>query len=544
MTSQPRCVYSTVKRLKKSCLAERSHCHAASIYEKGGSQRRPGAPELPFAPLENLWNQREESPMMAHRRTKFEPLSSEGSLSLGSKLPRSSGGNIKDKISLWEGKEPMGSLGPCTSIKKTESLVENSCKTSEEQEAESSRRQENVGRENGDSRPCSPKTRQLRGTTKSSKPKENPKAEDCSGAVCSRDYEKENVENLLATRPLPLAETGGLRGNDKLNGNQKREDCRVVQREKQENSKELWEKMGDLRLCSPVQEQVGTLRRHSERKNPTQNSQEKRAVFTLFRELEAMGENRGRTPTELGNYFSPPSKDKSMESKTTAAERGPIWENVYAEPGAPPINPVPKPQRTFQHPSLERSQRKGRGQRNLPPLPTFSTKPPSGVYSRPRGERLGDNTNRKSLEFEDLFSHSLSQEHHYEDILDLSKENPYEDIELDSQCSQQSLPSSPGADTPKAARPGFFRQNSARSFKLLDLRRTNQSPQSTSSGGLSSPAQLSPPSTPAGLGHPPWPPGYPSSRTSCRIPTVVLRINSIFEARVGKKHLRTDLPLR
>lgn len=384
---------------------------------------------------------------MAHRRTKFEPLGSEGSLSLGSKLPRSSGGNIKEKISLWEGKEPMGSLGPCTSIKKTESLVQNSCKTSEEQEAESSWRQENVGRENGDSRPCSPsKTRQqLRGTTKSSKPKENPKAEDGSGAVCSRDYEKENIENLLATRPHPLAETRWLRGNDKLNGNQKREDCRVVQREKQENSKELWEKMGDLQLCSPVQEQVGTQRRHSERKNPTQNSQEKRAVFTLFRELEAMGENRGRTPTELGNYFSPPSRDKSMESKTTAEERGPNWENVYAEPGAPPINPVPKPQRTFQHPSLERSQRKGRGQRNLPPLPTFSTKPPSGVYSRPRGERLRDNTNRyrkkhsrdvyaswsqqtrtdrlidhsdrKSLEFEDLFSHSLSQEHHYEDIL-------------------------------------------------------------------------------------------------------------------------------
>ena len=32
---------------------------------------------------------------------------------------------------------------------------------------------------------------------------------------------------------------------------------------------------------------------------------------------------------------------------------------------------------------------------------------------------------------------------------DSSKENPYEDIELESQCSQQSLPSSPGADTTK-----------------------------------------------------------------------------------------------
>lgn len=115
----------------------------------------------------------------------------------------------------------------------------------------------------------------------------------------------------------------------------------------------------------------------------------------------------------------------------------------------------------------------------------------------------------------------------------------------------------------QAARPGFFRQNSARSFKLLDLRRSNQSPNSTSSGGLPSPAQLSPPSTPAGLEHGPWPPVCSYTRSGCRIPTVcvcfseikrhlterknslrvsfdqvVLRINSIFEARVGKKHLR------
>lgn len=34
-------------------------------------------------------------------------------------------------------------------------------------------------------------------------------------------------------------------------------------------------------------------------------------------------------------------------------------------------------------------------------------------------------------------------------LTDSSKENPYEDIELDSQCSQQSLPSSPGADSTK-----------------------------------------------------------------------------------------------
>lgn len=34
-------------------------------------------------------------------------------------------------------------------------------------------------------------------------------------------------------------------------------------------------------------------------------------------------------------------------------------------------------------------------------------------------------------------------------LADSSNENPYEDIELESQCSQQSLPSSPGADSTK-----------------------------------------------------------------------------------------------
>lgn len=276
-------------------------------------------------------------------------------------------------------------------------------------------------------------------------------------------------------------------------------------------------------------------------------------MFTLFKKLEAMGENHGKTPPELGNYFSPPSKDKHTEVKRREASgTREEKEHLYTEPGEPPINPVPKPRRTFQHPATAptgKSQRQGRGQRNLPPLPSNSSKtslkPPSGVYGRHRGERIRDNINRRSFEYEDLagstspiFSRSLSQEHHYEDILDPSKENPYEDIELDSQCSQQSLPSSPGADTAKAPRPGFFRQNSGRSFKLLDLRRTNQQTHSAGSGGVSSPPQLSPPSTPTGSEHTAWLPGDPYSRTCRRIPTLVLKINSTFESRIRKKHLR------
>ncbi|XP_041819704.1 DENN domain-containing protein 2A-like [Chelmon rostratus] len=531
MTTRPDCIYSTVNRLKKGCRGEISGFPIASLENKGATQRREGAPKLPFAPLDNLSNKREESPVMAHRRPTFDSHSNE------SKLPRSNGGNIKDKISLWEGKEPThspvtsGPLGQCASVKRTESLTKSNSKTTEEQNAECCRtiaymEKENLGKANGDSRPCSPAEagKQQRGTLRGSKSSENRKGEDCSRVVHKekQDHEKENVEKLQASRP-----------------------------------------------CSPAvagQQQVGTLRKSNDRRTGEQTNPEKRAVFTLFKKLEAMGDNHGKTPTELGNYFSPPSKDKWTEVKKKESEvigqtsavtsRGTKdgtrhQENVYTEPGAPPINPVPKPQRTFQHPatvSSGKSGRQGRGQRNLPPLPSDSTKtsskPPSGVYGRPRGERVRNNINRKSFEFEDftgstspLLSPALS-EHHYEDILDSSKENPYEDIELESQCSQQSLPSSPGADSTKTSRPGFFRQNSARSFKLLDLRRTNQPTHSTGSGGVSSPPQLSPPSTPTGSEHSSWLPGDPYSRTCRRIPTVVLRINSIFEARIGKKHLR------
>ncbi|XP_068442456.1 DENN domain-containing protein 2A-like [Clinocottus analis] len=526
MTITPDCIYSIVNREKKRCAGERSDFHISSGENKKAGKRREGAPKLPFTPLDNLSNQPGESPVMAHRRPSFDPHSNENPLLVSNKLPRSNGGNIKDKISLWEGKEPThsaitsGSLGQCAGIKRTESLTKTS-KTTDEPSAESCRRvackeKENPGKENvgnlGDSRPCSPVEtgKQQRGTLKSSKPSENHKGEE-SGRVVHKEmqaHEKENVEKLVGSRP-----------------------------------------------CSPavaLQQLVGTLRKSNERKIAEQTSHEKRSVFTLFKNLEAMGENHGKTPPELGNYFSPPSKDKPV-GQSSAAKGKPHQENVYTEPGALPINPVPKPRRTFEHPTTGpsgKSQRKGREQRNLPPLPSISTKtsskPPTGVYGRPRGERVRDKVNRRSFEFEDLerstspiASRSLSQEHHYEDIPDSSKENPYEDIELESQCSQQSLPSSPGADTTKTPRPGFFRQNSGRSFKLLDLRRTNQSPHSSSSGGVSSPAQFSPPSTPTvHTEHTSWAPGDPYSRTCRRIPTVVLRINSIFEARIGKKHLR------
>nr|XP_061815804.1 DENN domain-containing protein 2A-like [Nerophis lumbriciformis] len=349
---------------------------------------------------------------MAHRRLTLEPCGNENGLSVANKVPRSIGGNIKDKISLWEGKEPS--------------------KTTEKQSEDHT---ENGGR-----------------------------------------VVKETVRKCVARERLEINNTGS------------------------EELKESVEHLRDSRPCSP------------------NDNQGKKAVFTLFKKLDAMGD--GKTPPELGNYFSPPRKGQQARRKdlreSSGKPEGQQQENVYTEP----VNPVPKPERTFQHPVL-------RKQRNLPPLPKSSSKRPPGANN--------NNNNRKPLECEEVLSSNSrpvpqTQEHHYEDIL----ESPYEDIELESQCSQQSLPSSPGADTSKVSRPGFFRQNSGRSFKLLDLRRATQ--QTHGSGGVPSPLQLSPTSAPPEPG--PWLSGESYSRSCRRTPTVVLRINSIFEARIGKKHLR------
>ncbi|CAI5635795.1 DENN domain-containing protein 2A isoform X3 [Oreochromis niloticus] len=300
-------INSSVNRLKRgSPVGESAFCFA-SVENKGGEHRREGPPKHPFTPLENLINQKEESSMMAQRRSTFDPQSNDNALLVGVKLPRSNGCSIRDKISLWEGKEPTHSsltsdnVGQSSSVKRTDSL-----------------------------------------------PKSNNK--------CIED--KQSAESCT----------------------------KVAHEEKQDLRKENVGKIGDSRPCSPVE--------------PTK---QQRGAFNI----------------------------------------------------------------------------------------------------------------------------------------NSSNENPYEDIELESQCSQQSLPSSPGADTAKVSRPGFFRQNSGRSFKLLDMRRTNQQIHSTgSSGGVSSPPQLSPPSTPTGPEQASWLPGDSYSRTCRRIPTVVLRINSIFETRSRKKHLR------
>lgn len=320
-----------------------------------------------------------------------------------------------------------------------------------------------------------------------------------------------------------------------------------------------------------------------DRAKPTEQPQDKKHVLIHVKKLEKATKDSPDRPSLAfpGNYFCTPSKEEQEESEKRTTE--PIFgtfdvvgtgsrrrrdaENVYSEPGAPSINPLPKPQRTFQHHTPPTSPASGpgmgKGKRNLPPLPSIPppplpTSPPPGVCRRAWSDKPRDTNNRKSYEFEDLLQSStescrvdwyaqsrlgltrtLSEENVYEDIIDPpSKENPYEDIELERSClgtkcySPMSLSPVPDTPTKTSSKPGFFRQNSERrSFKILELRKINRD-------GISSPSRISPPSTPSSPDDTPCLSGDPYNRRRRKIPKMVLKINAIFEARRGKKRMK------
>uniref|UniRef100_A0A6Q2X1P2 UDENN domain-containing protein n=1 Tax=Esox lucius TaxID=8010 RepID=A0A6Q2X1P2_ESOLU len=455
--------------------------------------------DLPVSPLDGPGT---TDPMLAHKRTDADPRTTmENGLGGCSKLNKNPGGqktsaSIRDKISQWEGKKetlPGSGPGPLTAAQKEPEIVrkKETAKTSEVHRTDSKR-------------------------------------------LVNWDRQDSGKENAGKQR-------GPLRGS-----------------------------------------------------KPTEKAKDKKSVLTHIKKLEqAMKEAPAKPSLVLpGNYFCPPSKEEQEEAERRANE--PIFgtldvvgprpagstrrrrsgdpENVYTEPAvaSPSINPLPKPQRTFQHhtpPSTPTSGLGlGKGRRNLPPLPSIPppplpTCPPPGVCRRPWTDRPRDSSNRKSYEFEDLLQSSsdsnkvdwyaqsrpsltrtLSEENVYEDILDPpSKENLYEDIELERSClgNKCSLPitspSSPVPDTPTkhSSKPGFFRQNTERrSFKLLELRKTNRE------SGLSSPSRISPPSTPSSPDDTPNLSGDPYNRRRRKIPKMVLKINGIFEARRGKKRMK------
>lgn len=370
---------------------------------------------------------------------------------------------------------------------------------------------------------------------------------------------------------------------------QRTDSKRFVSWERQDSGKENVGKLGDMKPKSPEsstnKDRDVVLERDARASKPTDQPQDKKTVLTHVKKLEKATKEAPNRPSLAfpGNYFCSSSKEEQEETEKRTNE--PIFgtfdvvrsgsrrrrdgdtENVYSEPGAPSINPLPKPQRTFQHhtpPTTPVPGQAGKGKRNLPPLPSIPppplpTSPPPGVCRRPWSDKPRDSTNRKSYEFEDLLQSStegcrvdwyaqsrlgltrtLSEENVYEDILDPpSKENPYEDIELERSClgnkcySPVSLSPVPDTPTKMSSKPGFFRQNSERrSFKLLELRKTNKDT------GISSPSRISPPSTPSSPDDTPCLSGDPYNRRRRKIPKMVLKINAIFEARRGKKRMK------
>ncbi|XP_064200777.1 DENN domain-containing protein 2A [Anguilla rostrata] len=366
--------------------------------------------------------------------------------------------------------------------------------------------------------------------------------------------------------------------------------------ERQDSGKENVGKLGDLRPKSPEgpgwreREKRERERGASEKGDcgmRAETVRDKRSVSTHIEKLErAVKDSNGGSSLGLpGNYFTPPLKGEQGKAERRATEpifgslgvvsrgpsrgrRGQDPNNVYTEPGSPSINPLPKPQRTFRHhtPDGIHGSAQSKSRRNLPPLPSIpapplpTCPPPTGAQRRARADWRKNTSNRKSFEFEDVLQVSPeargvdwdaqsktslapapSEENVYEDILDQpAKENPYEDIELarpflDNKSPRPLSPSSPPPDTPTklTSRPVFFRQNSERlAFKLLDLRKSGRD------GGVGSPPRSSPPSTPSSPDEMPCPSGEAYGRRRRKIPKLVLKINGIFEARRGKKHVK------
>ncbi|KAJ8245644.1 hypothetical protein GJAV_G00272940 [Gymnothorax javanicus] len=493
------CIYLSVTRVQ-CCGLKIGEPPVAGAHWPG--KLREAEVKPPLTPLENLSDVSGCAVMLAHKRAlSTDPRAGENGLAMGRALSRTTAGlkssaSIRDKISQWEGKKESSPSPPP------------SCPLASAKEAETDRKKE------------------------------------------ARSAESEREDRR-----------------------------RLVSWERQDSGKENAGKLGEARPRSP--EEPGR-DKEGVRGKPSDPAQDKSSVLTHIKKLErAMKDSPTKPSIALpGNYFCPPSRDE-QEDAAEAKGSEPIFgtvevgraggdwrrrrdpENVYTEPGTPSINPVPKPQRTFQHHNLNKVS--SCAKRNLPPLPSIPppplpTCPPPGVNRRPWSERTRDSNNRKSYEFEDVLqlssegcrvdwyaqsklslTRTLSEENVYEDILDPPlKENPYEDIELESRClgNRCPLPHSPPYPTPDtstklSSKPGFFRQNSERrSFKLLDLRKA------TREGGVASPSRISPPSTPSSPDDTPCLSGDAYNRRRRKIPRLVLRINGIFEARRGKKRMK------
>uniref|UniRef100_A0A673UF37 DENN domain containing 2B n=1 Tax=Suricata suricatta TaxID=37032 RepID=A0A673UF37_SURSU len=290
-----------------------------------------------------------------------------------------------------------------------------------------------------------------------------------------------------------------------------------------------------------------------------------------------MGEAGPPLETEGSGSTKPGTPGNSLSSQLLPSKSSPD----------PAVNPVPKPKRTFEYEADKNP--KSKPSNGLPPSPTPAAPPPlpstpaPPVTRRPKKDMRGHrkSQSRKSFEFEDasslqsLYPSSLTEngtesqpkfgskstleENAYEDIVgDLPKENPYEDVDLKSrragrksqQLSENSLdslhrmwgPQDRKYNNPPTQLSLKPSNQSLRSGNWSERKshRLPRLPKRHSHDDMLLLAQLSLPSSPSSLNEDSLSTTSEllSSRRARRIPKLVQRINSIYNAKRGKKRLK------
>uniref|UniRef100_F6UVD7 DENN domain containing 2B n=1 Tax=Equus caballus TaxID=9796 RepID=F6UVD7_HORSE len=300
------------------------------------------------------------------------------------------------------------------------------------------------------------------------------------------------------------------------------------------------------------------------------------------------GSRAGGVAGVAGEAGPPPEREGSGSTKPGTPGNSSSPQLLPSKSSADPaVNPVPKPKRTFEYEADKNP--KSKPSNGLPPSPIPAAPPPlpstpaPPVTRRPKKDMRGHrkSQSRKSFEFEDASSlqslypssptengtesqpkfgsKSTLEENAYEDIVgDLPKENPYEDVDLKSrrtgrksqQLSENSLDSlhrmwSPqdrkynNPPTQLSLKPS---SQSLRSGNWSERKshRLPRLPKRHSHDDMLLLAQLSLPSSPSSLNEDSLSTTSEllSSRRARRIPKLVQRINSIYNAKRGKKRLK------
>ncbi|XP_056658104.1 DENN domain-containing protein 2B isoform X3 [Monodelphis domestica] len=299
------------------------------------------------------------------------------------------------------------------------------------------------------------------------------------------------------------------------------------------------------------------------------------------------GRGGGGAAVVRGEAGPPPESEGCGLSKLEPPRSSPTPKGLPESPPDLDVNPVPKPKRTFEYEADKTP--KSKPSNGLPPSPTPAAPPPlPSTPAPPVTRRLKKDSrfhrksqSRKSFEFEDASSlqslypssptengtesqhkfgsKSTLEENAYEDIVgDMPKENPYEDVDLkgrrtgrkSQQLSENSLDSLHRMWTPQDRKynnppPQLSLKSGTQSLRVGNWserkgHRLPRLPKRHSHDDMLLLAQLSLPSSPSSLNEDSLSTTSEllSSRRARRIPKLVQRINSIYNAKRGKKRLK------